>query len=146
MFRYLHISLSTFIEGNEDDRDSTLVEQEEPNVGDNQVPAIQLIVPQQAEQEPGNHDAPSQLQTRQDPQSNTSVHLGTPGPSVHVQAIAGQGESPADFRSPKRRRVISPAKSSVKEGEKDTGEDEGEDGEVSVVDPKKKYHIYLVIP
>ena len=139
LFRSLHISVSTFIEGNEEDRDSTLIEQEEPDVvRDNQVPTIQQIAPEPAEQEPGSHDAPSQLQTRQDPQSNTSVHLGTPGPSVHVQAIAGQGESPADFRSPKRRRVISPAKSSVKEGEKDTGEDEGEDGEVSVVDQKKK--------
>ena len=59
---------------------------------------------------------------------------GTPGPSHQaVQAITGQRESPADFRSPKRRRVISPVKSSVKGEEKGAGEDDLEDNEVSLV-------------
>ena len=57
---------------------------------------------------------------------------GTPGPSHQaVQAITGQRESPADFRSPKRRRVISPVKSSVKGEEKGAAEDDLEDNEVS---------------
>ena len=59
---------------------------------------------------------------------------GTPGPSHQaVQAITGQRESPADFRSPKRRRVTSPVKFSVKGEEKGAGEDDLEDNEVSLV-------------
>ena len=59
---------------------------------------------------------------------------GTPGPSHQtVQAITGQRESPADFRSPKRRRVISPVKSSVKGEEKGAVEEDLEDNEVSLL-------------
>ncbi|XP_060588595.1 E3 ubiquitin-protein ligase RFWD3-like [Ruditapes philippinarum] len=54
----------------------------------------------------------------------------TPGPSTVtplpiVQVLGGQGQSPADFRSPKRKRVHSPEKSSVS-GDKKVEEDEDE--------------------
>ena len=68
------------------------------------------------------------------PQVSQGPPQGTPGPSHQaVQAITGQRESPADFRSPKRRRVISPVKSSVKGEEKGAAEDDLEDNEVSLV-------------
>ena len=71
---------------------------------------------------------------------------GTPGPSLHVQAITGQRESPADFRSPKRRRVVSPAKSSVKEGGKAGEEEDTEDGEVKSLSPCVTNLTILALP
>lgn len=56
------------------------------------------------------------------PSSGTQT---TTGPILSVQALSRQRESPADFRSPKRKRVISPFKSTVKEGT-EAGDEDGE--------------------
>ena len=111
---------------------------------DNPAPTIHLQLPQLDVDEPvpviGLLQASVQNTPGSAPVQATVSILGqdgileaqsTPGPSLHVHAISGQRESPADFRSPKRRRVISPAKSSVKEGGKAGEEEDTEDGEVN---------------
>ena len=106
-----------------ENQNNTLVEQQD--TGTREENPIQVPPPPDQEEQ-GHYNTP-QLHLDQVP-----LH-GTPGPALQVvQTITGLRESPADFRSPKRRRVISPVKSSLKKDEKAVEEDEAEDSEVFV--------------
>ena len=124
-----------------DDHNRTLVGQ--PEQAGNPIPTIHLELPQQDASEQvavQNTPGPATIQASVSTPGQDSIPgvQSTPGPSLHVQAIISERESPADFRSPKRRRVISPAKSSVKEEGKAAEEEDAEDGEVIFFPPNMR--------